>query len=113
MRIFTILLCAIIICYYIVYFALYTESSFASEIRIEGDRVVITNDNGDTIDTANLPKCKEVKTDDNIDINEKGISIGSVTNKDCESKNVIKSTKLENVTIINNGKATQYNRKKE
>lgn len=84
---------------------------FSSEIRIEGDRVIVKNDNGDVIDTANLPKGKNVQTSEDVEINEKGISIGSVSNKNGEMKKVTRSTKLENVTIINNGKTTTYNKK--
>lgn len=83
-------------------------SAFASEIRITGDRVVITSDDGTVIDTANPPKGREVKVDDDVEINEDGVSIGSVTNSSGEQKNIRRSTKVENVTIINNGKTTVY-----
>ena len=82
--------------------------AFASEIRITGDRVVITSDDGTVIDTANPPKGQEVKAEGDIEINENGVSIGSVTNSGGEQKNIHRSTKVENVTIINNSKTTTY-----
>lgn len=92
-------------------FSFFSLQVFASEIHIEGNRVVLKNNNGDIIDTDNLPKGKDIKVNENVEINEKGISIGSVTNKDGEMKNVRRKTNLENVTIINNGEAKTYNKK--
>lgn len=44
----------------------------------------------------------------NVEINEGGLSIGSIRNNGGEMKNVRRCTKLDNVTIINNGKTTVY-----
>ena len=88
-----------------------TSPVCVGEVRIEGNRVIVTNDAGETIDTANLPKGKNVTVNDDVEINEHGVSVGSVSNKNGKMKNVTRSTKLENVTIINDGKAKTYNKK--
>ena len=94
--------------FYIAIYILFSINfSHASEVHIEGNRVIIKTDNGKVIDTANLPNTSKIKQN-NIEINDKEISIGSVTNKNGKQEGVHRSTKLENVTIINNGHAEKY-----
>ncbi len=93
------------------FFLVFAESVYAAEVHIVGNRVIVKDDDGNVVDTDNLPKGEEVKTDENVEINDDGISIGSVKNEGGEMKNVSRSTKLENVTIINNGKVKTYNKK--
>ncbi len=88
-------------------FALTGGAALASEIHIDGGRVIIKSDSGDVIDTANLPKEQEAKEWQGIEVDEKGLSIGSVTGKG-EQNNIQRETTLDNVTIINNGKTTIY-----
>lgn len=85
---------------------LFSNRAPASDIQIQNDRVVITTDDGKVIDTQNLPESskamqEQVNTDN-------GISIGGMHTNGGEIKNSASSTKLENVTIINNGKKTVY-----
>lgn len=75
----------------------------ASEIRIDGSRVIVTTDSGEVIDTDNLPQGHEIKDGDNIVVDDKGVSIGSVTSDGGEQKNVRRSTTLKDVVIINKG----------
>lgn len=77
------------------------------EIRMEGDRVVIIDDNGNTLDTANPPSA-EVREGGAIQVNDDGVSIGSVINTGGEQKNVVRKTSVDNVTLIRNGKTTIY-----
>ena len=78
----------------------------ASSIQIQNDRVVITTNDGQVIDTQNLPEAAETTQEDASTDN--GISIGGMHTNGGEIKNSGSSTKLENVTIINNGKKTVY-----
>ena len=84
-------------------------SAFAAQLTVDGERIIIKTDTGEVIDTANLPKGEKVKTENNIDIIDNGISIGSVTGNNSDKENIKRSTNLENVIIINNGKTTIYN----
>jgi len=86
-------------------------SAFTAQISVDGERIVIKTDSGEVIDTANLPKGESIQSRDDIEVNEKGISIGSITGSSSSSKGIQKKTTLENVTIINNGKTTTYNPK--
>ena len=85
--------------------------AFAAQVTVDRGRVVIKTDSGEVIDTANLPKDENTQLGDDIEINEKGISIGSITDSSSSQNNIQKKTMLENVTIINNGKITTYNPK--
>ena len=87
---------------------LHSVTVSSSEIRIDGDRVVITTNDGKTIDTAKLPPAQEVRGGNDVQVHENGISIGTATNNGSEQNNVRRSTTLDNVTIINNGKTTIY-----
>lgn len=80
----------------------------ASEVRIDGNRVIVTTDSGKVIDTDNLQKGHEAKDGDGVVVNDNGISIGAVSSGEGEQKNVRRNTTLENVVIINNGKTTVY-----
>lgn len=75
----------------------------ASEIRIDGSRVVVTTDSGEIIDTDNLPKGHEIKDGDNVVVDDKGVSIGSITSDGGSQENVRRSTTLKDVVIINKG----------
>lgn len=87
-------------------FILISQYADASSIQIQGDRVVITTDDGRVIDTQNLPETKgTMQQQDNVG---DGISIGGIHSNGGEIKNSGSTTKLENVTIINNGKKTVY-----
>ena len=80
----------------------------ASEVRIEGNRVIVTTDSGEVIDTYNLPKGHEVKDGNNVVVTDNGVSIGSVTSSGGEQTNIRRNSTLENVVIINNGKTIVY-----
>lgn len=82
--------------------------SAAAEIRIDGDRVLMKSDDGEVLDTKNPPADCKIKKEDSIQIDEGGISIGGVTTKDGMQKNISRSTNLDNVTVITNGKTTIY-----
>lgn len=87
---------------------LHSVTVSSSEIRIDGDKVVITTDDGKMIDAANLPPFQEVREGKDAQVHENGISIGTATNNSSGQNNVRRSTTLDNVTIINNGKTTIY-----
>lgn len=54
----------------------------------------------------------EVVENADIEVNEDGLSIGSIRNNGGEQKNITRSTTLNNVTIINkDGKTTVYRNK--
>ena len=84
---------------------------YASEIRIEGDHIVIKSDDGNIIDTDNLQIEEEIINNKDISIDKDGLCIGCVVNKAGESKNIKRSTKLENVTIINDQNGVIINKK--
>ncbi len=88
-------------------------SAFTAQLTVDGERIVIKTDSGEAIDTANLPKGENTQSGDDIEVNEKGISIGSITGSSSSKNGIQKKTTLENVTIINNGKTTTYNPKKQ
>jgi len=81
--------------------------TYASSIQINGDRIIIINDDGTKIDTNDLKNEVNIKNG-NSGINENGISIGTTNNKD--DKGIHKTT-LDNVVIINNGKTQIYKNK--
>ncbi len=87
----------------------FVGSVYSDEIIINGNRVIIKNKDGQIIDTANLPKGQTIKDGENVEISDRGVSIGSVTNNGGEQKNINRRTNLDNVTIINNnGEKTIY-----
>ena len=59
--------------------------------------------------TTNPPEEREAVENEDVEINEGGLSIGSVRNNGGEQHNITRSTTLDNVTIINSdGKTTIY-----
>ena len=77
-------------------------------------RVVIKTPDGEVIDTDNIQQGEEAKNNDNVEIKQNGISIGSVTSNGNEQTNVKRSTRVNNVTIINNnGETTIYRKEKK
>lgn len=74
----------------------------------------ITVQRGETAGAAEEMETEELEAVENADIevNEDGLSIGSIRNNGGEQKNVTRSTTLSNVTIINkDGKTTVYRKK--
>lgn len=66
---------------------------------------------GETAEEMETEELEAVENAD-IEVNEDGLSIGSIRNNGGEQKNVTRSTTLSNVTIINkDGKTTVYRKK--
>ena len=78
------------------------SSTFAFEINISNGNIKIKNDSGEDVYTSNLDQDKNVKK------NGSAVSIGEVKNNGNNSSNIVKETKLENVTVIQDGKVTIY-----
>ena len=109
MRLFRTSLGMVVLC---VSIAGYSIAVCASEIQIDGDRVIMKSDDGEVLDTDHLPSDSQVKTGNNVQVNENGVSIGSVNTKDGTQKNITRSTTVDNLTVITNGKTTIYRKEK-